>query len=67
MPSLTRVKIKSPAARTTRSPAKKKRPAARKPSKTKPARLPFGEWARQVSGMMKGAPRDLSTREGFGD
>jgi hypothetical protein len=27
----------------------------------------FGEWARRVAGMVKGAPRDLSTREGFGD
>jgi hypothetical protein len=26
----------------------------------------FGEWARRVSGMMKGAPPDLSMREGFG-
>jgi len=27
----------------------------------------FGEWARRVAGMIKGAPSDLSTREGFGD
>jgi len=27
----------------------------------------FGEWARRVAGMIKGAPSDLSTREGFGE
>lgn len=27
----------------------------------------FGEWARRVAGMIKDAPPDPSTREGFGD
>ena len=43
---------------TTRKPKAKPRPGPA-PS--------IGEWAKKYSGIMKGAPSDLSMREGFGD
>jgi hypothetical protein len=60
MPTLAtrKSKAKSPMRRAGLKPAKKRR-ASRGPS--------FGEWARKYSGIMKGAPSDLSMREGFGD
>ena len=51
-------KAKSRARRASPKPAAKRR-SDRGPS--------FGEWARKYSGIVKGAPPDLSMREGFGD
>jgi hypothetical protein len=50
-------------ARNKKPTRKNVRPAPQKQRKPKT----FGEWARSVSGIVKGAPADLSTREGFGD
>lgn len=60
MPTVTARKSKAKPAprRATAKPAVKRR-KNRGPS--------FGEWARKYSGIMKGAPSDLSMREGFGD
>lgn len=55
----------SPASKKTRTVAKRRRSTPRRVRKS--AGPSFGEWARRVAGMVKGAPRDLSTREGFGD
>jgi len=51
--------------RTTKSSPRK--PRARTKSRTVNKGPSFGEWARRVAGMIKGAPSNLSTREGFGD
>jgi hypothetical protein len=60
MPTVTARKPKAKSA-PRRAPVKsaEKRQKNRGPS--------FGEWARKYSGIMKGAPSDLSMREGFGD
>ncbi len=56
---------------TARKPTAKSAPRrapAKSAEKVRPNRGPsFGEWARKYSGIMKGAPSDLSMREGFGD
>jgi len=60
MPTVTTRKSKAkPAPR--RATAK---PAAKRRKNNGPS---FGEWAKKYSGIMKGAPSDLSMREGFGD
>ena len=56
---------------TTRKPKAKSRSARASAKFVAKRRLncgpSFGEWARKYSGIMKGAPSDLSMREGFGD
>jgi hypothetical protein len=56
---------------TTRKPkAKSRTGGSHAKTTTKPRRSPgpsIGEWAKKYSGIMKGAPSDLSMREGFGD
>ncbi|MEO5959904.1 MAG: hypothetical protein ABIZ49_12680 [Opitutaceae bacterium] len=49
----------------TKTVSRKRRAVAKRKAAAKGPS--FGEWARRVAGMVKGAPRDLSTREGFGD
>jgi hypothetical protein len=56
---------------TARKPkAKPRTGGSRAKTTTKRVRSPgpsIGEWAKKYSGIMKGAPSDLSMREGFGD
>ena len=60
MPTAATVKPK-PASPSKRGGVK---PAAKRRKNRGPS---FGEWARKYSGVVKGAPPDLSMREGFGD
>jgi hypothetical protein len=46
---------------------KARKPARKVTAKKIPSPKTFGEWAKSVAGMVKNAPRDLSTREGFGN
>jgi hypothetical protein len=56
------------AARKSKAKSRSGSARTKTPAKRRPNRGPsFGEWARKYSGIMKGAPSDLSMREGFGD
>jgi len=60
--------LSKPASRTAAAQRRKALTKLLGTKPPKPAPGPsFGEWACRVAGMVKGAPRDLSTRECFGD
>ena len=58
-------KARKPAAKKTVRKAAGKKVVRRKADKADMPKT-FGEWAKRVAGMVKDAPSDLSTREGFG-
>lgn len=61
----TLAKNRKPVAKKSARKSVAKKPATRKAAGPNEPKT-FGEWAKRVAGMVKDAPSDLSTREGFG-